>query len=166
MSYFKRFPLVVDYKVDGKSFDAMDITRRTGLSNEYIKNEQLSFEYYVQDGETPEMLADRVYDDASMYWTIMFFNNLFDINTDWPLDSVSFERYMDRVYGSTKYDIRFYRAASTGLVVESDYPEYDRIPVTNYEYELELNDAKRTIRLPFPEVANSMVSQHKKKIRE
>lgn len=166
MSYFKRFPVVVDYVIQGKSFDAMDITRRTGLSNEYIQNEQLSFEYNIQDGETPEMIADRVYDDVSLYWVIMFFNNLFDVNTDWPLDSQSFERYVNRKYGQDLYEIHHYISASTNLIVESDWPEYDRIPITNYEYELELNDKKRKIRLPFPEVANAMSSQHKKKIRE
>jgi len=166
MSYFKRFPMIVGYNLQGKTFDTMDITRRTGLSNEYIQNEQLSFEYQIQDRETPEILADRIYDDVSMFWTIMFFNNMFDVDTDWPMDSPTFERFVERQYGTAKYDIHHYESASTGLIVDSDYNEWDRIPITNYEYEMRLNDSKRTIRIPFPEVANSMANQHNKKIRE
>ena len=166
MSYFKRFPFLVGYKLQGKIYDTTDLTRRTAVQQGSIDNEDVAFKYSIINGETPEMLADRIYDDVNLYWVILLFNKIMDVESEWPLDQVSFERYVSRVYGSELYSIRFYRAISSGLVVDEDFPEYDRIPVTNYEYELEVNDSKRNILIPHPNVVGQIVNEHQRKIRK
>lgn len=166
MSYFNRFPVLVDYKLQNGSYDVIDITRRTGIKPEDLNNPAILFQYDIVDGETPEILADRMYDDVSLYWIVMMANGIFDIHSDWPLDQLSFERYVSRVYGSDVNAIRHYKSASTDAIVDEDYPLYDRIPVTNYEYELEQNDKKRSIKLVVPQAIGTILSSHKKKIRE
>lgn len=165
MSYFKRFPVLVGYKLQGKLYDVTDLTRRTKIQPSSLANEDVAFKYSIINGETPEMLADRVYDDVNLYWVILLFNHIHDVETQWPLDQASFERFVKRVYDDQLYAIRFYRSASTGLIVDEDHPDYDRIPVTNYEYELEQNDLKRNILIPHPNVAGQIVSEHQRKIR-
>lgn len=165
MSYFSKFPYVLDYEVQGKIYDGIDITRRTDVVKDLKNNKNAYVEYSVADGETPEMLADRVYDEAGMYWVILMFNDMFDVHSDWPLSSGSLAKYVDRVYGEDKYSIHHYVASSTGAVVDESYPDYDRIPITNYEHEINANDAKRSIKLPDPDIVPQVVVAHKTQIR-
>lgn len=165
MSYFGRFPYVLNYQIQGRKYTGMDITRKTGIVDKQELPASSYIEYTVKEGETPVILADRLYDDASMFWVIMMFNDMFDIDSDWPLDQIDLDRYVTRVYDDP-YGVHHYQALSTGAWVDPDlYPEYDRIPITNYDYEVDLNDEKRYVKLPTPEYASLMVSQHNKAIR-
>ncbi len=165
MSYFKRFPYIKDYELQGRVYTGMDITRRTGIKDKDLMNPDVYIEYDVGEGETPEMLADRVYDDASLYWVIMMFNDIHDIASDWPLTQVSLDRYVSRLYDNVN-DIHHYKSAATGAWVDSDHPDYDRVPVTNYEYEIEVNENKRRIRVPTPSYVGNIVSQHNELIKQ
>lgn len=166
MSYFNKFPFIKDYSIQGKFYTGMNITVRTGFGSDVKTNEQYYMDYNVKDGETPEMLADRMYDDASMYWVILMMNDIFDISDQWPLDSLSFERYLNRKYNNDLYETHHYESASSGNWVDSDWPEYDRIPVTNYDYEIRLNDSKRKIKIPVPDVVLDIKKQQREKIRQ
>ena len=163
MAYFTKFPIVTDYDVGDKTYDMMDITRRTGFATDVKNNESYYLEHYVQDGETPIVLADRMYDDSSLFWVIMMFNDIFDINSQWPLNEVALKRFVYRVYDDP-YDVKCYRSIATGAIVDSDWPDYDKQIVTNYEYEIEINDAKRNIKVPIPEAVTELVKEHNRLI--
>lgn len=166
MSYFSRFPFVLDYKIQGKTYTGMDITRRTGIENKDQLNESSYLEYKVKNGETPIMLADRLYDDVDLYWVILMFNNIFDIHSDWPLDYISLDRYINRIYDDP-YGIHHYQSLATGAIVDfENNPDYDTIPVTNYEHETKLNDEKREIKVPTPVYAREIARQHKRQIQQ
>lgn len=165
MPYFKRFPVVKGYEIVGRTFDVMDITRRTGFLQTVKNNEALYIEHEVEDGESPIVLADRIYDDSDLYWVIMLFNDVYDINEDWPLDYVSLESYIARVYND-RNGIHHYESIATGAIVDSDWPEYDKRTVTNYEYEVERNDQKRKIRVPVPEAVSQLVREHNRLISQ
>jgi len=137
----------------------IDLTRRTAVLTEARNDPRTYIEYDVQEGETPEMLADRMYDSPDLYWVIMMFNELHDINQSWPLTTVALERYITRAYDDPN-GIHHYESASTGARVTSNHPLYDRVPVTNYEFEMRANEAKRRIKLPIPDLIGSIVSQH------
>jgi len=166
MSYFTPFPFVRNYKIEDKVYTGMNITVRTGFSARTKEDEQYFISYDLRDGETPEIIADRIYDDASLYWVILMFNDLHDVDEQWPLDSVAFENYVERVYGDDKTDIHHYESAASGAWVDSDHPEYDLVPVTNYEYELRLNDKKRKIKVPIPEAVSTLKRQHRERIQQ
>lgn len=166
MSYFSSFPFVQNYSIDDKSITGMNITVRTGFSTATKDDEQYYIEYDLRDGESPEIIADRVYDDATLYWVILMFNDIHDIDSEWPLDSVALEIYIDRIYGDSKTDIHHYESAASGLWVDEDHPEYDLIPITNYEYEIRVNDDKRKIKVPVPEVVSSLKRQHRERIQQ
>lgn len=165
MSYFKRFPFIKDYEIQDRTYTGMDITRRTGIKDKDLLNPDVYIEYDVGEGETPEMLADRVYDDASLYWVIMMFNDIHDISSDWPLTQVALDKFVNRIYDNIN-DTHHFESVATGAWVDSDHPDYDRIIVTNYEYEIQVNENKRTIRVPTPEYVGTIVSQHNELIRQ
>lgn len=166
MSYFNNFPVILDYEIQGQTYNGVDITRRTNVVAESKNNPANYIEYRVQEGETPEIIADRIYDDVGLYWVIMMFNDRFDVSSEWPLDSHSFERFVQRKYGSSVHRVRHYVSASSGAVVGIGWPEYDRQPVTNYEYELGVNDALRDIKVPTPQCALQIAAIHRRLIKQ
>lgn len=165
MAYFDRFPVVAGYEIVGRTFDMMDITRRSGFLQSVKNNEAFYIEHYIQEGETPIILADRIYDDVDLYWVIMLFNDIYDVNEDWPLDQVSLNRYINRVYDDP-YAIHHYESIATGNIVDSSWPDYDRYPVTNTEYETTMNDDKRRIKVPTPEAVTQLAREHNRLIQQ
>ena len=71
MSYFELFPALY-YSLDDNTSGQMvqDIFRRVVLSDE-IKNNSVLYEtYLIQDGDTPEILAEKLYNE--LYYKIKF----------------------------------------------------------------------------------------------
>jgi hypothetical protein len=158
MGYFAKFPFVTR-TYGGNSIIGVNLTKRTGILAKYKEDSKYYITYSVQDGETPEIIADRFYDEASYSWIILMYNDIFDVFEEWPMD------YNDLVdYCKVKYTningIHHYRSISTGLEVDSDHVDYDRMTVTNFEYEDEENDKKRNIKLLIPDYISTLVAQH------
>jgi hypothetical protein len=88
MSYFNKFPLI-EYTFDsGKTTKiGVDILKRVGFK-ESIKNTiELFSEYEIIDGETPEMVSNKIYGDPSLHWVIMLMNDIVNPYYDWPLST-------------------------------------------------------------------------------
>ena len=41
------------------------------------------YKYLVPEGETPEQVANRIYDDPNLHWVIMIINDMSDIYEQW-----------------------------------------------------------------------------------
>ena len=160
MSYFKSFRLISPYQIQGKDVLGVDLTRRQKISQAVKDIESITTEYTIKDGDTPENLADRLYDNINDYWVICVVNNIIDVSRDWPLTQYSLEQYLLRKYDDI-YAIHHYISASTNAVVDSNWPVYDRIPVTIFEYETNLNDKKRNIKLPIPDQIGLLKQLHR-----
>jgi hypothetical protein len=156
MSYFNVFPLFT--LQDGSI--GINITARTKIMSALKSDPAAYYVHNVTDGETPEIIADKFYGEAELAWTILLFNEIHNVYTDWPLDSYSLDQYIDSKY-ENPYEIHHYVSIATGNIVGSDHVTYDRFPVTNQDYEVELNDSKRKINLIVPELISSVVLQHK-----
>lgn len=77
-----------------------DISFRFSIIKEVLDNTTAYYEYVIRDGETPEILADRVYDNPESYWIILYANNIYDPQYDWPLNDDAFEKFIISKYGS------------------------------------------------------------------
>lgn len=165
MSYFKHFPFTKDYKIAGVSYDGMNIAVRTGFTQEEKNDDRNFIEYEIKEGERVEIIADRIYDDSELYWAILLFNDIFNISAEWPLEQYSLSNFIDRIYEEKKYEVHHYISVATGAHVSSTWPDYDRIPITNYEYEVAKNDDKRSIKIPVPQMIDKLKKQHKRKIQ-
>ena len=100
--YFGNFPKV-DYKVsnDGKITEtATDLFKRYGILREVLSNATSYVLYEVEDGDTPEILAEKMYGDAGAGWIILYANQIIDPQFDWPLSEVNFRKYISEKYGS------------------------------------------------------------------
>jgi hypothetical protein len=98
--YFQNFPYTY-YSLDNtKTVQIVtDITNRAVISDEVKNNLGLYDEYDIKDGETPELVADRFYNNPELHWIILQYNEIIDPRFDWPLDTNNLTRYV-----SGKYD--------------------------------------------------------------
>ncbi len=103
--YFKFYPRLdylasVDAAGNGEFKETVDIFRNNNLPEKIFKYKTFYYNYNIQDGETPETVAEKVYEDSGLYWLILQINNIVDPYTQWPLSNVSLEEYIVRKYGS------------------------------------------------------------------
>lgn len=196
--YFNYFPTT--YYTNSDSSTALDtvtnIIARFAFENELKENTSIFYPYDVQDGETPEMIANKYYGSPEKHWIILLFNDIIDPQYDWPLDQRTLIKYINDKYADngarhSPYltgiqwaqdagNVKAYYKTVTRLsskptknqIVEKiqiDANTHTNLPVTTttytlqdgsvttetiskttqtyYDYEVELNDAKRTIRL-------------------
>jgi len=102
--YFEKFPLVrYDVSKDGNLRLATDVLRRVAFREKVIEEAALFEEYYIEEGETPEIVAEKVYGDPTMHWVVMLFNSIIDPKYDFPLSEAQLETYLDKVYTGKAY---------------------------------------------------------------
>ena len=173
MAYFEMFPSIYySAKGDGKYTVMKDLLSRVKFIAK-VKENILGFDYYdVQDGETPEMIAHKYYDDPELHWTIMIANNITDYYSEWPMSVQRFEEYVNDKYdnpaGVHHYEINATSGDTTktidvGLNIV-DYPSATL--VSNYTYETRIQDKIRRIRLIKPEFIGNFVDEFEEKVDE
>ena len=100
--YFSKFPLVeYIYRDNSGTFRkklSTNILRRIGFTSLSKENNGNFLDYYIKDGETPEIIADKLYADPEYHWLVLLFNDIIHPYKDWPLDSFSLDKYIDRKY--------------------------------------------------------------------
>lgn len=119
--YFQKFPKVFyDFdKADGdfSLLSMVDITKNVRVIKKILENITLYDEYDMMDGETVEIVAEKIYGNPELHWVIMLVNQKYDYLRDFPMSSEEFEEYMDEQYGSNKFAVRHYERK--GLVSEA-----------------------------------------------
>lgn len=159
--YFMKFPLIeYEFEINGKVERRVvrDITTNVRVRKEILANITLYDEYDIKEGETPEIIADKVYGSSVYHWVIMLCNQRYDYDTDFPLTSSQFDEFVSDKYGSNLYATHHY-VNSDGYIVSSDAA--GAIAVTNYQYEQDINESKRRIKLINPTLLASIIAQFK-----
>lgn len=166
MAYFEYFPML-SYSLDGGEtrFLVPDIMRRVKFSDIMLEHSSFFSEYYLQDSDNYESLAFNIYGDANLHWIILMANNIVDPLGEFPKSANDLEAFCIKKYGSlaAAYKPHHY-VNSDGLAVDSNYPS--AYPVSNFEYESELNEAKRKIRIVKPEYVGQLITMFKGLINE
>ena len=71
MSYFKSFSRINYSFDDGDTIKTcVYIVTRVGLKDKIKNFTEMFMDYDVEDGERPEVLADRIYGDPELHWII------------------------------------------------------------------------------------------------
>lgn len=103
MSYFNNFPRILYTFSTGIAVDAFvmtDITRRVKINDFNIQNALSYDEYDIVDGETPEIISDKIYNTPDYHWTILIANEIIDPRYDWPLSVNALKNYIETKYGA------------------------------------------------------------------
>lgn len=186
MAYFQNFNLI-PYDITGelprKSKIVTNILSRAKMLDSIKDNTFVYYLYDVLDGDTPEIIAAKYYDNPNRHWMILLANDINDPVYDWPLTSDNFANMIITKYGSisnAKSTTHHYEkvitktdsVTSTITVkrIEIDVDTYNSLSandtqtinlvdgnsvtivttknaISNYDYELDLNESKRKIRI-------------------
>jgi hypothetical protein len=87
MSFFKQFPKTTyDLKRDGNLIEILDIFRNVDVNEKIIDPTSAYQYYYIEDGERPDQIANKLYGNSKFYWTFFVTNDfLKDGYNKWPL---------------------------------------------------------------------------------
>lgn len=137
---FNGVPLV-QYKKD----QITDITHN--LTVEWTDGNVFFLNYSIKDGDTPENIAYRMWNDSSLSWVLCIVNNIIDPFFDWPLRSDELMAYIKNKYGDNNiHAVHHY--VKDGYVVNYNPDDPAIQSVSNYEYEFAINEEKRKIDIP------------------
>ena len=165
--YFENFP-VITYK----SKDVTNLLRRIAIRSK-VKTNTLFFDTYdVKEGETPEIIADKLYGDPQLHWVIMIVNNIVDRYHGWPMFGNQFLDYVNEKYSNPSATHHYEIAQSSGdtsvkINIGTDNTDYPTATaITNFEFEQTDQDNKRKIRLLDPRFIDDFVSEFKDLMKE
>lgn len=81
-----------------------DITSNVRVRKAVLENITLYDEYDIKEGETPEIIAERVYGNPELHWIIMLVNQRYDYLKDFPMSSLELQQHMEQTYGAGNLD--------------------------------------------------------------
>lgn len=178
MAYFRQFPKLL-YDIDGNEDLKLipDIFRRVKIREKLRNNYALYDSYDVSNGEKPEDVAFKVYGSTDYFYVVLMMNKMINRFFEWPLSDLDFENYVKDKYGDELYNVHHYEKVQESgrlnaegpddfthyIEVNSDDPEGQS--VSNYEYELRLQDSKRKIKILNPGYLVSFIEEFRKLIR-
>ena len=180
MQYFDTLPKIIKTDSFGNSVVMTDLLARCSIIPEILKNPLVYYDYDVQDGDTPEIVAYKYYGDSYRYWVVLFANKITDPQWDWPLSSNDFDAFILNKYQSfnpystvhhyekiiTQYDATTQTTTVKNIIIDED--TYNSLAtgtntytlptgsvtititksaVSYYDYELNLNESKRSIKI-------------------
>lgn len=153
MAYFEKLPYI-PYPFGSEFRAVRDITLNIRFKKEFIENMNVYAEYDIEENETPEIISEKLYGDPNFYWVLMLFNQRYDYVNDFPLSSLTLSEFVSKKYGEgNEYEHHIINGKKhyetpEGNIVDFDFPRARKI--TNYEYEFNLNESKRRIKIVDP----------------
>ena len=154
-----------------------NLFKRGFLREDIFQDLTFFTKYQVRGDDRPDNVAFEIYKDSTLDWLVLTANNIVNIQDEWPIPNSVFDELMTERYGTYENliggihhyetievkDARDVVIVNKGLQVESTYSVtfFDErandmrtvtptIPITNYQYEQKINEAKRNIYLLKP----------------
>ena len=173
--YFRNFPTIIyDSVGDGEFKDVTNLLRRVGVRAKVKTNTLLYDTYDVKEGETPEMVANKLYGDPELHWVILLINDITDRYHQWPMTTPQFQAYVQDKYANPDATHHYEIAQDSGDTTKKieiynpiDSDAYASATViTNFEYEQNQQDEIRKIRLLDPSYIGQFVNEYKNLMKE
>ena len=161
--YFSQFPTIYyDVTGDGTTTEIKDILLRVKV-RDYVKNNRAWFaKYIISDGVTPEMVAFNIYGRAAYHWIVLLFNQITNPYYDWPLKRKDFFAFITSKYSNPSavhhYEIP-QQSGDTNVKIKVESTVAGAVEVTNQEYEENLQEKKRKIRILKPEFVGRFTTE-------
>ena len=172
MGYFRelpdlRYPSFLPDKTS--SFDYVEVKnifRRAKLRDDLQNNFTVFDKYEIPMGARPDTVAENLYGSSQFDWVVLTVAGILNVRNEWPLSDRDIYDYSFDKYGESLNSVRFFETKEIkdtsgrlvlpkGKVVDSNFtipkpgePTATLNPVTgisNYEYEVRLNEEKRNI---------------------
>lgn len=162
MPYFSYFP-----KINYFDRETRNIINKAAIVSDVLNRADGFYPYVIKDYERPDIIAFNEYNDETLDWVIFFSNSIVDPYYDWPLFPESFKLYLEKKYNKTIYELQTevshykYTGITNDTQEDIDSKSWLMSPTTHaliddtagwspvyvYDYEVQLNEAKRSIKL-------------------
>ena len=184
--YFKNFPTIIyDAVGNGEFKDVKNLLRRVAIRAKVKSNTLLYDTYDVKEGETPESIADKLYDDPELHWIVLLVNDITDRYHQWPMNYSQFNQFIADKYlrsdgtsnvdgthhyelaqssGNTDTKIEVYN--NSALYTGDDDSYSNATVITNREYEEQQQEIKRQIRLLDPQYVQQFIEEYETLMKE
>jgi len=98
--YFRHFPKTFyTLNDDSPGLDSVtNILARFSIEPNLLENTNVFYPYDVQDTDTPEIIASKIYGSSEKHWVVLSFNKIVDPQWDWPLNDNNFIKYVNNKY--------------------------------------------------------------------
>lgn len=97
-----------------------NLFRKNKIREDILENLTYFTKYNVVGDERPDQIAEKFYGDVTLDWVILLSNNIINVRDEWPLDSNSFNNYLESKYENI-YDIHHYETreirTSDGILI-------------------------------------------------
>ena len=176
MNYFDLFPDLELPSFSNKRNSSNDfikvknLFKRGKVREDFFQNTVAFYQYSVEGDDRPDNVAFKVYENQRLDWMVLLANNIINVRDEWPMSQYDFQRYLDNKYDPTQLgQIHHYETKEiknsqdklllqSGLTVDANftysYSEDGTVhnvnsvtSVSNFEYENNKNEEKRTIYL-------------------
>ena len=123
-SYFEKFPRILYSQRNGRELNVVpDILRRIKIQ-ELLNTQNVAFDLYdVIDGETPDLIADKFYNDPTLHWVILITNNIIDPRFEWPLTENEIRKNAIAKYGSEETVHEVHHVVGFNDLLDDNYYE-------------------------------------------
>ena len=129
MKYFQVMPKIATIDYVGNKIVLTNLMVRTEIIPSLLNNPLLFYSYDIQDGDTPEIIADKYYGDSYRYWIVLFGNQIIDPQWNWPMNQNLFNDYiLDKYKSSTANSLNI----SANTVTSSQVLAYTQSNIQNY----------------------------------
>jgi len=178
--YFKNFPTIpYDSTGTGEFKDVKNLLRRVAVRQKVKTNTLFYDTYDVKQGETPESIADKLYDNSEFHWVVLLVNNIIDRYHQWPMSYSQFLQFVNDKYSNPNGVHHYEIAQSSGdttktievyanaAIHDNDVSYYPNATIiTNIEYEDNRQDELRKIRLLDPRFLTQFVEEYENLMKE
>lgn len=190
-NFFPKTPYYIDK--EKRSVDLLtNLTTKFKFNDDFKENTVIYYDYDIADGETPEIIADKIYDSPERHWIILLLNDIVNPFVDWPMQYNSLVKFIDEKYTSNadtannetglewaQSNYKVYQLRETKTVIttgvkteniiflteqtyantvnfQNNYTLEDGVQIelvktkeqiSYYDYEINENESKRTIKL-------------------
>jgi len=100
MQYFNSLPKIRYVDKNNVTTIYTNLMARASVIPSVLNNALVYYNYDVQDGDTPEIIAYKYYGDVNRFWIVLYCNQLNDPQWDWPLNSNKFQKYILNKYNT------------------------------------------------------------------
>ena len=172
MSIFNYYPYVQYNDVKGTH-----LLNKIEVINNYLNSYQKYYNYTVKENERADIIAYKEYNDASLDWIIYMVNGVVDPYADWVMSDRDFISYLEKKYNTPaeklaspliNSSIAYYYYKGTPIDTPEEIASYNYTmavetydykaainptdvagwyPKTIWDYETEINESKREIKL-------------------
>lgn len=138
--FFDKFPKIeydINRELYSKYEEVTNIFFRIGFVREILSNISSYYVFQLENGDTPEIVADKIYGDPGAGWMVLYANRIIDPQWDWPLNNIQFKNYIIDKYGSVenaKTSIHHYEMVIKRTNSETDVTTETRFQVDYRSY--------------------------------